>query len=198
MPVDKFFRTINDRVRNAISKSARQEGCQWPMRGWDGCEGEFGTVFKNGIIETGQGLILRNCSRLECETVATRLSRFGFVTSIVDAVPMRQGGGGLGGRFGAPGGVIVRDCFTHGRTRSSSSSLMASQSKSSERAMRNHTLEDETTSSGVPTAWSGGAASVTLVSEIVSLLRSLLFSSTTARADNVKNNVRTKLKFSKL
>ena len=195
MPVDKFFRTINDRVRNAISKSARQEGCQWPMRGWDGCEGEFGTVFKNGIIETGQGLILRNCSRLECETVATRLSRFGFVTSIVDAVPMRQGGGGLGGRFGAPGGVIVRDCFTHGkRTRSSSSSLMASQSKSSERAMRNHTLEDETTSSGVPTAWSGGAASVTLVSEIVSLLRSLLFSSTTARADNVKNNVCSKLK----
>ena len=196
MPVDKFFRTINDRVRNAISKSARQEGCQWPMRGWDGCEGEFGTVFKNGIIETGQGLILRNCSRLECETVATRLSRFGFVTSIVDAVPMRQGGGGLGGRFGAPGGVIVRDCFTHGkRTRSSSSSLMASQSKSSERAMRNHTLEDETTSSGVPTAWSGGAASVTLVSEIVSLLRSLLFSSTTARADNVKNNVCSTLKY---
>ena len=195
MPVDKFFRTINDRVRNAISKSARQEGCQWPMRGWDGCEGEFGTVFKNGIIETGQGLILRNCSRLECETVATRLSRFGFVTSIVDAVPMRQGGGGLGGRFGAPGGVIVRDCFTHGKkSRSSSSSLMASQSKSSERAMRNHTLEDETTSSGVPTAWSGGAASVTLVSEIVSLLRSLLFSSTTARADNVKNNVCSKLK----
>ena len=196
MPVDKFFRTINDRVRNAISKSARQEGCQWPMRGWDGCEGEFGTVFKNGIIETGQGLILRNCSRLECETVATRLSRFGFVTSIVDAVPMRQGGGGLGGRFGAPGGVIVRDCFTHGkRSRSSSSSLMASQSKSSERAMRNHTLEDETTSSGVPTAWSGGAASVTLVSEIVSLLRSLLFSSTTARADNVKNNVCSTLKY---
>ena len=169
LPADKFFREIQERVRIAISKSARQEGCQWPHRGWQGCEGEFQKVFIKGVLKCGMGPIIRKCTRLECETVAMRLARYGFATTIVDensaaASACDPGGAGLG-RIRAYRGLVGMSGSSGGKS-----------SGDKDRVDRNKELSDGAAKAGIPASWYGGTTSAGITSELVALLRSLLTS----------------------
>ncbi len=90
---DIFMARTNDIVRLAIAHDVNGEGCNWPSRGWDSStnpEGQFIETCVQGMRENGRGLIMRNCSKIECETVAARLACQRFVTCVIDNIPKRE------------------------------------------------------------------------------------------------------------
>ena len=69
-------------VRMAIATDINGNGCNWPSRGWEGGEDEFIETCVQEMKEIGCGSIMRNSTKIECETVASRLACQRFVTVV--------------------------------------------------------------------------------------------------------------------
>ena len=61
-------------LRMVIATDVNGTGCNWNSRGWDQYEKQFMDTCCR-MKRHGRGLIMRNCTRIECETVAARLCK---------------------------------------------------------------------------------------------------------------------------
>ena len=80
---EKFMSRAHSILRMVIATDVNGVGCNWNSRGWDQYEKQFMDTCLQGMKRYGRGLIMRNCTRIECETVAARLACQRLVTSVI-------------------------------------------------------------------------------------------------------------------